>query len=379
MDLRPLRSPTRFLTPLFIAWSFTLGACSPDYGDVPHSLRDPFATTAFDSTRGVTVLFGGLDGSRAGETWEWDGSTWTRRATTGPSPRQGHALAFDSARGVTVLFGGFEGSGHLSGQTWEWDGITWTLRTSTGPTPRYGHAMAFDSVRGTTYLFGGFDGQPNRTQDTWEYVGSSGRWFLRATLGPSKRLRHAMVFDATRNVTLLFGGQDDDRADGAFSSDLWQYEGQFRRWTQINATGPSARYLHAMVFDNARGVALLFGGLTSDYQYAGDTWAWDGVAWTQEPAAVDPAPRAAHAMAFDNGRNVAVLFGGYAGSFNRETWEWDGVQWVEHDAAFSIPSISSLSARGFGLLEGSKGGVRLLEFQLDADANGMRGSWTGSR
>ncbi len=36
-------------------------------------------------------------------------------------------MAYDSARGVTVLFGG--GTDHgLSGQTWEWDGTQWTLR-----------------------------------------------------------------------------------------------------------------------------------------------------------------------------------------------------------------------------------------------------------
>src|SRR5262245_30251395 len=62
---------------------------------------------AYDSLRGVTVLFGGWNGREAdGETWEWDGNTWTLRATTGPSPRTEHAMAYDSARGVTVLFGG---------------------------------------------------------------------------------------------------------------------------------------------------------------------------------------------------------------------------------------------------------------------------------
>ena len=38
---------------------------------------------AYDAARGVTVLFGGdpeeADGRLLGDTWEWDGSRWTRR------------------------------------------------------------------------------------------------------------------------------------------------------------------------------------------------------------------------------------------------------------------------------------------------------------
>jgi hypothetical protein len=31
---------------------------------------------------------------------------WTRTSVTGPAPRYDHAMAYDTARGVTVLFGG---------------------------------------------------------------------------------------------------------------------------------------------------------------------------------------------------------------------------------------------------------------------------------
>ncbi len=89
---------------------------------------------AYDSARGVTVLFGGWDGAYDDETWEWDGNTWTLRATTGPSPRYYHAMAYDSLRAVCVLFGGLDGS--TDGETWEWFNTTWTLRTSAGPSPK---------------------------------------------------------------------------------------------------------------------------------------------------------------------------------------------------------------------------------------------------
>jgi len=75
---------------------------------------------AYDSARGVTVLFGGDRDD--GKTWEWDGASWTERNITGPSPRWEHAMVYDSARRVSVLFGG--GLGPEKGDTWDLGRIT---------------------------------------------------------------------------------------------------------------------------------------------------------------------------------------------------------------------------------------------------------------
>jgi hypothetical protein len=123
---------------------------------------------AYDAARGVTVLFGG--GTASGgtsDTWEWNGTAWTQRAVSGPSPRQSHAMVYDAVRGVSVLFGGVGDHGILSGETWEWNGTTWTQRLGVGPSPRYGHAMSFDAARAQTVLFGGFDGSVY-FDETWE-------------------------------------------------------------------------------------------------------------------------------------------------------------------------------------------------------------------
>jgi hypothetical protein len=126
---------------------------------------------AYDSARGVTVLFGGSSGGD--ETWEWDGTTWTLRATTGPSARASHAMVYDSARGVTVLFGGSTGAG----DTWEWDGTTWTQQAVSGPPSRALHAMAYDSVRRKTVLFGGLaPGGNYPLSDQWEWDGDQRAW-----------------------------------------------------------------------------------------------------------------------------------------------------------------------------------------------------------
>jgi hypothetical protein len=88
---------------------------------------------AFDESEGVVLLYGGgfTDGTnslRRADMWRWDGARWSEVVMRGPTPgpRVGHAMAFDRARGRLVLFGGFGDGGALLGDTWEWDGRTWT-------------------------------------------------------------------------------------------------------------------------------------------------------------------------------------------------------------------------------------------------------------
>src|SRR5947207_13779327 len=96
----------------------------------------------YDVSRRQTVLFGGASKSNTyyGDTWERSGNTWTLRSSSGPSPRCYHAMAYDAGRGVTVLFGGYNGSSS-NGETWEWNGSAWSLRSSSGPSARDSHAM----------------------------------------------------------------------------------------------------------------------------------------------------------------------------------------------------------------------------------------------
>jgi hypothetical protein len=284
---------------------------------------------AYDSGRGVTVLFGGglSAGGQAqfyGETWEWDGTEWALRATDGPPKRSGAAMVYDAGRGVIVLFGGYG----LYSDTWEWDGQTWTKRSSDGPSARHSHAMAFDAGRGVTVLFGGEDRQ-GLSRETWEWDGSS--WTKRSTSGPSARYHHAMAYDAGRGVTVLFGGAD---YNDKFYADTWEWDGS--DWTKRSTSGPSAREGSAMAYDPARGVTVLFGGHTfaDGGHFYGDTWEWDGSEWT-ERATDGPPGRDATAMAYHAAREVCVLYGGYHGQneddggYYGDTWEWDGSSWTK--------------------------------------------------
>ena len=83
---------------------------------------------SYDAATGTIVLFGG-DSSTGdlGDTWTWNGSTWTKQhPATRPAVRFEAAMAYDAAASNVVLFSGIGGTG-LDGiaplrNTWTWGG-----------------------------------------------------------------------------------------------------------------------------------------------------------------------------------------------------------------------------------------------------------------
>jgi hypothetical protein len=275
------------------------------------------AGLAYDSGRGVTVQYGGTYNGTSGmasDTWEWNGSTWTQRTTTGPGPRYGHAMAYDSARGVTVMFGGTNGT-TVFGDTWEWNGTTWKQRTTTGPA-RELFGMVYDSAHAVTVLFGGYNN--GGLGDTWTWNGTTWSQKCSACTIPA-RLDFAMAYDSVRSRTVAFGGH----YGGTLYNDTWEWDGS--AWTQsMPSSSPQGRVDHALAFDSVRQRVVLFGGNAGfGNNYLNDTWEWDGTSWLQRFPALSPDPRFEHAMVFDSQRGRLVLYSGSSGPNPfADTWEY---------------------------------------------------------
>lgn len=166
------------------------------------------AAAVHDPRHGRVLLFGGraATGEVLGDLWAWDGTAWTELPQVNAPPgRWSAALAYDPGRDRLVVFGGLQGlsSTTPSNDTWEWDGTTWTERaTATRPASRHGAALVFDPARRRAVLFGG----ANVDFSAWEWDGEA--WTQPTTaLQPTGRGRLAATYDAANAEIITVGGR----------------------------------------------------------------------------------------------------------------------------------------------------------------------------
>ena len=236
----------------------------------PH-LRDG-AAMAYDAATRTVVLFSGP--LTFSDTWTWNGSTWTKQAPAAKPPARHFAsMAYDAATGAIVLFGGATGpqGNTFFGDTWTWDGSTWTKQAPAAhPSARASASMAYDAATRTTVLFGG-TGPHGILGDTWTWDGST--WTKQApTAHPSARASASMAYDAATGTTVLFGGFGQGPSGATPLSGTWTWDGS--TWTKQAPTAhPSARESASMAYDAATGDTVLFGGVYRTTVF-GDTWTW---------------------------------------------------------------------------------------------------------
>ncbi|MEK6371405.1 MAG: kelch repeat-containing protein [Acidobacteriota bacterium] len=120
---------------------------------------------------------------RFGDMWTFDGTGWTELKLTGatPGPRYGPQVAVDPRTNKVVLFGGLRVDTSETGvqtqvysdDTWEWDGTAWTkLNPALVPPARENAGLTFDPIRNELVMFSGFAGTYHA--DTWTYT--NGAW-----------------------------------------------------------------------------------------------------------------------------------------------------------------------------------------------------------
>lgn len=256
-----------------------------------------------------------------------------------PPARNAPVLVYDVARQVTVMFGG-AADGSVNGglqDTWTWNGLDWTEQfPATVPPTRVYAQASYDLARGVVVMFGGrIHGGPaanSAMNDLWEWNGTD--WTsIQAANMPPNRYGGSMCYDAARGVHVLFSGVS---ATNASYNDTWEYNGATQAWTQVTtATLPGGRVYGAMVYDFTRSRCVLYGGADDSFVVMPDVfWEYDGVDWTAVVPANSPGGAQGHAMAFDMARSRVVIQGGQAAGrvFRVGTWEYDGTNSYHFDA-----------------------------------------------
>ena len=304
--------------------------------------------------------------------WAWDGSGWTgiESLSFAPKVEFGGVAAYEPASGAVVVFGGVDdASPSLSDRTFLWAEREWVEAlppSGLRPTAAVGAAASYHDAADAVYLFGGLTEQDDRRQIfsdvLWRLTDQI--WVRLPQQGPSARAFHGMSYDSTRQRLLVFGGR---MAGNTRANDLWSWTVP-AGWQRLDTSGPSPRPREsaAMAFDPVRNQLVVFGGRVGETELVGDTWIYDESGeWRQHIQARGPLPRVSGRMVFDEARGVIVLTGGVAdGRSLSDTWTFDGSQWSRG------PANTARTFAGFTLhYDSSRRRVILIEGCSDAECD----------
>ncbi|HZN39741.1 MAG TPA: hypothetical protein VFD82_13110 [Planctomycetota bacterium] len=248
----------------------------------------------------------------------------------------------------------------------EWDGAIWRRAADVGAQPGF---LWYDRARQHVRQLIEYDWYSSTSTFVHrERVGSS--WQTATVAGaPSLRVGMALAHDTTSNTVLAFGGMDV--ATGTMLGDTWRFDGV--AWTLVATTGPAARNRASLAYDTARQRMVLFGGY--DQTAYDDTWEWDGTTWQAIATAHRPPGCWLVSMAFDAARARTVLLTGVGAPVAH--FEYDGTDW---SAMPALPAaIANLAVPGALVYDDARAETLLVGGFGTHDRQGFVFAWNGAQ
>ncbi len=227
-----------------------------------------------------------------------------------PAARERAAMVFDETQSKLLVYGGFDGEAWLH-DTWSWDHSGWKLRPSV-QRPRLSDPQLVATSSGSWLV-----GAGESSTEVWSYA--SGDWQALTSSVSDLEPRSEFSVASQEQGFVAFGGYNDTQT----LSDTWGFDGA--QWSQIDITGPGARYGHATV--NVQGQVQLYGGRTRAGPLSDSWWYLSAEGWArQSQSGASPSGRAFFGLTHDPGRGQVLLYGGQqaSGEASGEIWQWSG-------------------------------------------------------
>jgi hypothetical protein len=225
----------------------------------------------------------------------------------GPAGREDHTLTVDADGRFAYLFGGRDG-GQVFDDLWRLDLATDTWerlpRGDRRPAARFGHSAVWAEGHGLV-VFAGQRGT-DFFGDLWAYDPDADRWTELPARGAVPRARYGscMIVGPDDRLWVSHGFTFAGRFDDTRAYDLVR-----QRWTSIapDDRRPGPRCLHEC-FTTADGQLVLYGGQDDDDRALGDLWVTrDDGSWRRS-STPSARPRRLHAVAVAD--DFAWVFGG---------------------------------------------------------------------
>lgn len=322
-----------FITSVLFVYSFLIIACSGQ-GDVAEvfvtSTAIPAKITgekpeprfapamAYDSTRKVIVLYGGSSSKETfNDTWLYNGAQWELLEAGRPTMNSDPLTTYDEQRQKLILFNWY------AEEMWEYDGENWERVNLPIRLPVNVPAITYDPIQKGVIIFG--EVGDGKAYETWVYDGGNVELLDRShyydwagqTLSVNRVFFPAIVFDEKNREMIL---QPPYGWTFVFHNNTWEV-----KLNEKQSLLPDCVYCiwPKMIYDTNRELIVMFDGE--------HTWEFVDGNWKQIETPSSPPPRTGHAMAFDEARGVTVLFGGENESEEdlNDLWEYDGTTWVQ--------------------------------------------------
>lgn len=225
------------------------------------------AAMVYDPVRESCVLFGGQKVTFGaapvlGDTYLFQDRQWRKLGLwpwQRPPNRFGHCMAFDENIGETVLFGGAISDDRSIGDTWTFDGVRWEKLKTPGPPRRRYAAFAYDpGLKGCLLQGGALDDFGNQIyDDTWLLRDRIWERLPNHEIGEG-RDDHSMFYDKRLKQTLLTTGKSGS-ALLVRGRTGWESIPNFENEMPVQCS--------PVVFDYSRSLPVMFGGEDDDQQF----------------------------------------------------------------------------------------------------------------
>jgi T5SS/PEP-CTERM-associated repeat protein len=300
---------------------------------------------AYDKDRGVTVLAGGDPiGNAFNDTWEFDGTTWTRNAAGDlPAPTTGASMAFDPVRHRMVLFGGGQSFQSVSQSTatynfsaaaggWRWTGAA--VLSAPEMCNYWGTGTAWNPKgQGQMATFGGLCGSGDYSRLPFVLNSATNQWEVRNPLpGGTSVGRRSMGMCSFPGFPLPSAPNPGSIIPpGVLIINGTGPGGDFRQLLHFDGTAfadhtapPIASRDCAAACDESTGRVVLYGGPgeTTTQIYHNTVWNAPGVTGADFVIGGNPGPATRPGLVFDSAHNQFVLFGAspYTNGLGGGTW-----------------------------------------------------------
>jgi Kelch motif/Galactose oxidase, central domain len=201
----------------------------------PPESRERFGS-AYDPVSNTLMVYGGFDCQTSAvlnDYWVLSNAngvsgtpTWTELPTGlgGPSPRYGQTAVYDPTTNELIVYGGTNGQYHsIYGDIWVisdangtggYPGWQQVFPVGDPPQGREVHSATYDPVTNVMTIYGGYGSSGSTLGDAWvlthaNNMGGTPVWTQVAensTVFAARRTEHTAVYDASRNVMIVFGG-----------------------------------------------------------------------------------------------------------------------------------------------------------------------------